>query len=263
MRDRRELDELDADTNHGREVQDSDGGRMDNLASLTKEGKEIRKIFIINSVIIKKIISKSMNVSNVLNSSKSLSPSEETPHTTSVESTESNDKKNKTLSSIDSCINQIMSRSEKLRKRNYMTSFTVVPVFENQEMPLDYQEHINIHSICGICLCEYEEGEEICWSSNIECTHLFHKDCIVEWLMRHDDCPCCRCDYLTISREKSLKFDLQDFCHNGIDGREENIIPGTSPNEIETEETDENNLAEIDLELGMDNQCHSPFQNNC
>jgi len=51
---------------------------------------------------------------------------------------------------------------------------------------------------CAICLTEYEEGDEICWSHNKECNHAFHRECILEWLIRHDDCPCCRHNYLCL-----------------------------------------------------------------
>ena len=54
---------------------------------------------------------------------------------------------------------------------------------------------------CSICLCPFEPAEEICWSSNKRCKHSFHKDCMSEWLQRHEDCPQCRQDY--------LKYDLE------------------------------------------------------
>jgi hypothetical protein len=51
-------------------------------------------------------------------------------------------------------------------------------------------------SICAICLNEYKEQEEICWSQNPDCEHCFHHKCIEIWLARHDECPCCRNSYL-------------------------------------------------------------------
>jgi hypothetical protein len=52
---------------------------------------------------------------------------------------------------------------------------------------------------CTICLVEYEEGDKISFSHNPKCTHHFHKDCAMEWLKDHDECPCCRSNYLAFS----------------------------------------------------------------
>jgi Ring finger domain len=55
--------------------------------------------------------------------------------------------------------------------------------------------------ICAICLAPYVVGDEICWSRNPECTHVFHHECIEHWLYKHDDCPVCRAVYITTSYE--------------------------------------------------------------
>jgi hypothetical protein len=72
---------------------------------------------------------------------------------------------------------------------------------------------------CAVCLMEYETSERVCWSSNSECTHVFHEDCILQWLTSLGktkskrqwfpqepsernllcyelECPCCRQDFI-------------------------------------------------------------------
>jgi len=51
---------------------------------------------------------------------------------------------------------------------------------------------------CPICLDRYKVGDEIAWSNNDLCPHAFHLDCILDWLMEHDECPICRRDYLCV-----------------------------------------------------------------
>lgn len=50
---------------------------------------------------------------------------------------------------------------------------------------------------CCICLDKYEAGDTICASKNPECGHVYHKDCVMDWLMKnHNQCPLCRIDLL-------------------------------------------------------------------
>lgn len=49
---------------------------------------------------------------------------------------------------------------------------------------------------CPICLDPYADNDDICWSRNENCCHAFHLSCMMDWLMDHDICPLCRCDYL-------------------------------------------------------------------
>jgi hypothetical protein len=51
---------------------------------------------------------------------------------------------------------------------------------------------------CPICLTEYHTNEILCWSQNEKCNHVFHRDCMEEWLLRNDVCPCCRTNYLDL-----------------------------------------------------------------
>jgi hypothetical protein len=78
---------------------------------------------------------------------------------------------------------------------------------------------------CAICLSKFQEGESMAWSSNAECSHVFHRGCVIHWylavgrkaqqrLQRTDPdideiewldsickfpmlCPCCRQTFFT------------------------------------------------------------------
>eukprot|EP00980_Cylindrotheca_fusiformis_P008376 scaffold1772_cov80-Cylindrotheca_fusiformis.AAC.4 len=47
---------------------------------------------------------------------------------------------------------------------------------------------------CAICLQGYEAGQTIGTSatSSTQYNHVFHQDCMEEWLKDHDNCPMCR-----------------------------------------------------------------------
>lgn len=49
---------------------------------------------------------------------------------------------------------------------------------------------------CCICLECYSEGETICAPMTTECNHVFHEECILEWLKTNDHCPLCRVELL-------------------------------------------------------------------
>ncbi|CAB9518496.1 zinc ion binding [Seminavis robusta] len=55
----------------------------------------------------------------------------------------------------------------------------------------------HVDAECSICLVEYQAGERIIQSADMEdgtcCNHVFHEECMMEWLERgHKRCPCCR-----------------------------------------------------------------------
>jgi hypothetical protein len=56
-----------------------------------------------------------------------------------------------------------------------------------------------VAGMCTICLCTFDIGNNIVWSSNTQCEHVFHESCIEKWLMKQREgplCPCCRRDFI-------------------------------------------------------------------
>ena len=76
------------------------------------------------------------------------------------------------------------------RRRNSISGKSIT-------MPRDISiSKLQNNEFCSICLEAYDISEEICSSKNKMCHHKFHLDCMVSWLMDHDECPICRLPYL-------------------------------------------------------------------
>merc|ERR1712224_438090 len=45
---------------------------------------------------------------------------------------------------------------------------------------------------CCICLEAYKPGDTICVAKTSACDHVFHQECMAEWLQDNDQCPLCR-----------------------------------------------------------------------
>jgi hypothetical protein len=72
---------------------------------------------------------------------------------------------------------------------------------DNHEV--DDDDYFGIHhdtrdrgTACDICLLDYQVGDDVAWSPNLDCSHAFHNDCILDWLVRKPTCPNCRHDFL-------------------------------------------------------------------
>lgn len=55
-----------------------------------------------------------------------------------------------------------------------------------------------VSNCCAVCLSSYRIGDTVTWSSNPKCIHAFHRDCVVDWLVKmqpETPCPCCRQEF--------------------------------------------------------------------
>jgi len=54
-----------------------------------------------------------------------------------------------------------------------------------------------VPSTCAICLCPYQDGEKVTWSTESNCVHCFHSSCILPWLSKREEpqCPVCRQEF--------------------------------------------------------------------
>ena len=54
-----------------------------------------------------------------------------------------------------------------------------------------YKKRTGIDEQCTVCLNNLKANENV---RSLPCQHIFHCDCIDEWLMRKAACPVCRED---------------------------------------------------------------------
>lgn len=50
---------------------------------------------------------------------------------------------------------------------------------------------------CSICLCEYEQGDEV---TMLPCKHVYHEACVKEWTGQSQRCPLCNYDLMQSSQ---------------------------------------------------------------
>eukprot|EP00543_Licmophora_paradoxa_P002694 CAMPEP_0202443244 /NCGR_PEP_ID=MMETSP1360-20130828/2585_1 /ASSEMBLY_ACC=CAM_ASM_000848 /TAXON_ID=515479 /ORGANISM="Licmophora paradoxa, Strain CCMP2313" /LENGTH=280 /DNA_ID=CAMNT_0049058893 /DNA_START=113 /DNA_END=955 /DNA_ORIENTATION=- len=97
----------------------------------------------------------------------------------------------------------------------------------NDSMDMDFSTHKTliiptsqgdriVPDCCAVCLGSYDIGETVVWSTNKECSHAFHEECVTDWLIKMQDgnpCPCCRQCFVLINEDdqannKTLAMNL-------------------------------------------------------
>lgn len=84
----------------------------------------------------------------------------------------------------------------------------------------DQSKTVDIDSLdeCGICLLEYQVGEEVAFSRHPDCPHEFHKDCLLDWMAKKQICPTCRRPYRLVDGEGTQNNNNNNNDNDGSSG---------------------------------------------
>mmetsp|Transcript_18811 Transcript_18811/g.26520 ORF Transcript_18811/g.26520 Transcript_18811/m.26520 type:complete len:199 (+) Transcript_18811:528-1124(+) len=108
------------------------------------------------------------------------------------------------------------------------------------------EKHKCVSGTCTICICPYEVGERVIWSTNESCKHAFHEECILLWLSKGKKrCPVCRyyfCPTLHLNKEDVKQ--LTEDAEREDEEESENSDGERSTHEEETASAEDNNDAE-------------------
>ena len=136
---------------------------------------------------------------------------------------------------------------QKLQKLSLLTSRVGKNIINNEEekppctpdepCPNDHPddevvtENRAVPMFCAVCLSKYTLADRVCWSSNTECTHVFHEECMLPWLVTLGRNKSKKKSYSTNPSEaKLLDFDLscpccrQEFISSSLIIRKEETI---------------------------------------
>jgi hypothetical protein len=64
----------------------------------------------------------------------------------------------------------------------------------------DDDDQNSFNKSCGICLEKFRVGEAVSWSCDPGCEHVFHHECLRNWLLRRVRCPFCRTIVLAVDK---------------------------------------------------------------
>jgi hypothetical protein len=78
--------------------------------------------------------------------------------------------------------------------------------------PNDY----SVDDVCPICITEFEKDQNII---NLPCNkgHIFHEDCIGEWIRRDNTCPLCKAP-ITADSIQNPEFENIPFISRDLEG---------------------------------------------
>jgi len=129
------------------------------------------------------------------------------------------------LDVLESC-GAAKDHGQALHKPLHQYTHIVVPKYPADCMHANPRGTREVPISCAICLADYSISDEVTLAANAECTHVFHKQCIIRWLIRQLEknksnciglqvlpksmsleCPVCRQDFVKLVTEFGREAD--------------------------------------------------------
>lgn len=114
---------------------------------------------------------------------------------------------------------KVNDKDSECKRSETFDSIIVSTDDENEEgnRKLKLGDGRTVSNYCAICLSSYNVGDKVVWSSNPNCPHAFHCECIVDWWinMRPQEkqpCAICRAEFIDqfelekYSQERKIKW---------------------------------------------------------
>jgi len=125
-----------------------------------------------------------------------------------------------------------------LKYINSLTNYdinTELAIQGEENAKMDEEEFNKIRennvNVCIICLCEVEKGKYL------NCGHIFHLDCIQEWILHYKKCPTCNHPINIYSNEKSEFYNKKLRIKTNDNDKDKD----TNNNNNTNNKTDDNN----------------------
>ncbi|KAK1297142.1 hypothetical protein QJS10_CPB15g01852 [Acorus calamus] len=65
---------------------------------------------------------------------------------------------------------------------------------QQSERKVVLERNDSARDVCAVCLDGFGAEQYV---TKLACSHRYHSDCLMPWLTKHSDCPCCRKVVLT------------------------------------------------------------------
>ena len=135
---------------------------------------------------------------------------------------------------LDNSMNDVLKKDNKIELNN-SDCFKLSQIDEDNK-------------VCVICFSNFELEENVVKIK--DCEHLYHFDCLNEWVKRKQECPTCR---------QKIKCNVINKNTNNENQRETDTM---TENQIETESTDINDIIREHYYNNINNQANGLFNNN-